>query len=168
MQPLEVISVNIWHILISLLNLLILFLIIKKFLYKPVKDVLDKRQATVDADYDAASKARLAAEADRDAYSERLAGADSEANEILRRAKENAERKSNQIVAGAEEKAAGLMRRASEEIELEKRKAIHDLKGDIVDISIELSKKVLEREVNEADHREMIDQFIEGIGETDD
>lgn len=168
MQPLEVISVNIWQILISLCNLLILFLIIKKFLYQPVKDILNKRKETVDADYAAASEARASAEADRIAYRDRLAGANSEADEILRRAKENAQRRSDQITAGAEEKAAGIMRRASEEIELEKQKAIHDLKGDIIDISMELTRKVLEREVNEEDHRGMIDQFIEGIGETDD
>ena len=42
MQSLEVISVNIWHILISLCNLLILFLIVKRFLFKPVKKALEK------------------------------------------------------------------------------------------------------------------------------
>ena len=61
-----------------------------------------------------------------------------------------------------------MVRRANEDIELEKRKAMHDLKGEIVDISMELTEKVLGRELNENDHREMIDEFIEGIGEFDD
>ena len=49
MQTLEVISVNVWQIIISLCNLLILFLIIKKFLFQPVQKMLDKRKASLDA-----------------------------------------------------------------------------------------------------------------------
>ena len=57
-QPLEVISVNLWQILISLCNLLLLFLIIKRFLYKPVKKVLAQRQAALQEQYDAAASAQ--------------------------------------------------------------------------------------------------------------
>ena len=48
LQPLDVISVNLWHILISLLNLVILFLVVKKFLFKPVKELFARRQAELD------------------------------------------------------------------------------------------------------------------------
>ena len=54
MQSLEVISVNFWQILISLLNLLILFLLFKKFLFKPVNNMLAKRQSEIDAKYEEA------------------------------------------------------------------------------------------------------------------
>ena len=58
MQSLEVISVNIWHILISLCNLLILFLIVKRFLFKPVKKALEKRDADIGERYSAANEAK--------------------------------------------------------------------------------------------------------------
>ena len=58
MQNLSVISVNIWQILISMVNLLILTLIIKKFLYKPVKKMMDARRAAIDEDYAQAKTAR--------------------------------------------------------------------------------------------------------------
>ena len=57
MQTLEIISVNLWQILISLANLTILFLLVKKFLYKPVKKVLAQRQSEIDSHYDAAKQA---------------------------------------------------------------------------------------------------------------
>ena len=57
MQNLDVISVNIWQILISLANLTLLFLIIKKFLYKPVKKVLQQRRDEIDSQYTAAAEA---------------------------------------------------------------------------------------------------------------
>ena len=58
MQSLEVISVNLWQILISLVNLFLLFLILKRFLYKPVKSVLEQRQKELDDQYEAAKKRR--------------------------------------------------------------------------------------------------------------
>ena len=60
-MSMEVISVNIWLILISLCNLLILFLILKKFLFKPVTKTLDERKKAIDADYAAAAEANSAA-----------------------------------------------------------------------------------------------------------
>ena len=57
MQNLNVISVNIWQILISLVNLLLLTLIVKKFLFKPVKKVMDQRKSAIDADYEQARTA---------------------------------------------------------------------------------------------------------------
>ncbi|MBO5930032.1 MAG: hypothetical protein J6Q27_01895 [Clostridia bacterium] len=62
MQSLEVISVNIWNILVSLLNLILLFLIVKKFLFKPVNRMLSKRQQELDAQYEAADEAKRIAE----------------------------------------------------------------------------------------------------------
>ena len=58
MQSLKVISVNIWMIIASLCNLLLLTWIVKKFLYKPVKKILDTRRAAIDADYEQAAAAR--------------------------------------------------------------------------------------------------------------
>jgi len=58
MQTLDIISVNIWQIIISLVNLLIIFLIIKKFLYKPVKKMLEDRQSTIENEYSQAVMAK--------------------------------------------------------------------------------------------------------------
>lgn len=91
MPTLDVISVNIWSILISLCNLLILFFIIKKFLYKPVRKMLAERQAAVDKVYSEADEALRSAEQDRLTYSQKLEQADSECDALLKSAKENAD-----------------------------------------------------------------------------
>ena len=54
MQTLDVISINLWQVLVSLANLVLLFLLVKKFLYKPVKEMLEQRQSTIDGEYAAA------------------------------------------------------------------------------------------------------------------
>ena len=67
MQTLEVISINLWLVLISLANLAILYMLVKKFLYKPVKRTIANRQAAIEEQYRAAAEAEAAAAASRDA-----------------------------------------------------------------------------------------------------
>lgn len=167
MQSLEVISVNIWDILISLLNLLLIFIIFKRFLYKPVRKFLDKRKAAIDADYSDAKEAKDAANAEKEAYEAKMKNAQNEADEMIKSAAATADRRSAKIIDDAKTKADGLIRQAHGEIELEKKKAADDIRREIADVSMLISEKVLEREINEDDHREFIDSFIEGIGEND-
>ena len=165
MQSLEVISVNIWDILISLLNLLIIFLLFKKFLYKPVRKVLDKRKGAIDEEYAAAEEAKQSALNDKQTYEMKLRTAQDEADEMIKKAAATADRRSAKIVDDAKEKADGIIRQAHSEVELEKKKAEDEIRHQIADVSALLTEKVLEREINEKDHREFIDSFIQGIGE---
>ena len=109
MQNLDVISLNVWDILISLANLLILFLILKKFLYAPVKRVIAEREAAISDKYAKAEAAKSAAEADLAAWNEKMATADDEADAIIKKATARAEKKQDQIIADAKERADGIV-----------------------------------------------------------
>ena len=165
MQNLDIISVNLWQILISLCNLLILFLLLKKFLYKPVRKVLAQRQAAVDEQYAAAEEAKTAAEADKAAWEAQMESAKATAAEMLASATASADRRGEQIVADAREKADRILRQAETDAALEREKATAGIKQEIVDVSALLAGKMIGREVNAADHRALIDSFIENIGE---
>ena len=164
MQTLDVISVNIWQILISLCNLLLLFWLFKRFLFKPVKNVLAKRQAELDASYERANMANAEAEKNKRSWEEKLATAEDEAHTILQNATEHARRRSDQIIEDAEVRAEGMIRLAKQEAELERKKAEDGMKREIVEVSTALSEKLLAREINTKDHRSLIDSFIEDIG----
>lgn len=168
MQTLDVISVNIWQILISLANLFLLYLILKRFLFKPVKKVLDERQKTVDTQYAAAAEAERAANESRTAWEGKLAEADARAEAILEDATSNAKARGEKIVAEAKERAEGILRVAESEAELERRKAAEDIKREIVEVSGALAEKMLAREINTEDHRALIDSVIEKIGDSND
>jgi F-type H+-transporting ATPase subunit b len=165
MQSLDVISVNIWQIVISLLNLLLLFLVVKKFLFGPVRKILAKRQGEIDVHYDAAKQAELDAQRDRAEWESKLAGADAQAEAILQSATENAQYRSDKIVAEAQERAQSILRVAQNEAELERKKAVDGIKREIVEVSGALAEKMLEREIKADDHRALIDSFIEEIGD---
>ena len=145
MQSLKVISVNIWAILASLANLLLLTWIVKKFLFKPVKKIVDARRAAIDADYEQAA-------------------AEQTSGQIIADATRIAEHRSNEIVAEAREKATELRRQAEADAVLERKKAEDDMKREIADVSTQLTGKLLQREINEEDHRALIDSFLQEMG----
>ena len=165
MQTLEVISVNLWQILISLLNLLILFLLFKKFLFGPVQAMLAKRQSEIDARYDAADEAKRQAEEDKALWDEKIGTVKTETDVMIKKAQDSAKRQSETIVAKAKEQADGIIRQAETQAQLEMQKAEESIKQEIVEVSTALANKLLEREINVDDHRELIDSFIEKIGD---
>lgn len=163
MQNLSVISVNIWQILISLVNLLLLTLIVKRFLFKPVKKIVDARRAAIDDDYARAQTAREEAEETRKSYEAAMAAAKVTGDQIIADASRAAEYRSNEIVAEARQKAAELRRQAETDAVLERKKAEEDMKREIADVSTQLTGKLLQREINEEDHRSLIDSFLKDL-----
>ncbi len=165
MQSLEVISVNLWQIVISLLNLLILFLLVKKFLFKPVNNMLSKRQKELDARYTDADEAKRIAEENKQLWDEKIATVKSETDEMIKDAQESAKRQGDSIVSKAKEQADVIIRQAENQIIYEKKKAKEEIKNEIVEVSTALVNKILEREINADDHRELIDSVIQKIGD---
>lgn len=165
MQNLDVISVNIWAIVASLANLLILTLIVKRFLFKPVKKIVDARRAAIDNDYAQAQAARDQAEECRQNYEAAMAAAKQTSDQIIADATRTAEYRSNEIVAEARQKATDIRRQAEADAVLERKKAEDDMKHEIAEVSTQLTGKLLQREINEEDHKKLIDSFLNDLGD---
>jgi len=163
MQNLDVISVNIWAILASLANLLILTLIVKRFLFKPVKKIVDARRAAIDGDYAQAKAAREEAEKSRRNYEAAMATAKQTGDQIIADATRTAEYRSNEIVTEARQKATDIRRQAEADAVLERKKAEDEMKREIAEVSTQLTGKLLEREINEEDHKKLIDSFLNDL-----
>lgn len=161
----EVISVNLWQMLISLCNLLILFLILKKFLYKPVRKMLAARQKDLDDTVKETEDAKADAEADAAKWAEKLSLADEESDRRIRTATDLAKSESEKILAGARADADQMVRSAKDQIALEQRAADQQMKKEIADLSAALAEKMLEREINKDDHDRLIDSFLSQLDE---
>ena len=162
-EYLELISLEVWHIVASILNLLILTLILKKFLFKPVHNMLAKRKEQVDELYREAEDSRRKAAEDKAFYGEKLAGAVEEAETIVRSAAQRADRQSDEILTDARRRAAETVRQAEEDIEQAKKKAMDELKNEVAEISVQIAENVVGRELNGDDHRQLIDSFIDRL-----
>ena len=160
-QSLDIISVNLWQILISLANLLIIYLILKKVLFAKVQGVMNTRQSQVTEMYDAADKSRTDAESMKQEYEEKLA----EADKIVRNATQTAQRRGDQIVQEASSQASHLKQKAEEEIAQEKRRMLTDVRGEISDLAVSIASKVVEREIRKEDQDTFVDEFIKNVGD---
>jgi F-type H+-transporting ATPase subunit b len=164
-QFLDIITVNVWNIVISLANLAVLFLVVRKFLFKPVRALFAERQADIDHQYGAAAEAQRVADENRDAWESKLKRADAEAARIVRDASDTAKYRAAQIIREADERSDGIISRAKSEAALERKRAEQDIKREIVGVSTAIAEKMLAREVKSADHRALIDDFIDKIGQ---
>lgn len=168
MQTSDVISINIWQMIVSLANLVILFRIVKKFLYKPVKKMLNARQDAIASQYNEAENAKNEALSQKQAYEKKLSDSKTEADGIIRSAVNLAKTKENEILEKAKSDAKNIIREAKEAAELEFAKAEEHIRYEIIDVSSLLTSRILEREINSDDHKRIIDAFIEGIGDSYD
>lgn len=165
MQHLDVISVNLWQILISLANLVLLFLAVKKFLYRPVKEMMERRRLNIEEDYDAAREARHRALAEQKQYEKKLKDAKEEAQEMVQEAAKNASFREKEILAQAKEEADRILVRAKEDADLEMKKAEEQIRREIAEVSASLTEKLLSREADEKDHDRWITSFTDEMGE---
>ena len=165
MQSLDIISVNIWQILISLINLLIIYRILKKFLFKPVQKVMNERQAQVDRIYGDANQSRAQAEQMKQEYEQRLASAREEADGLVKNAVQTAQKRSDQMVSEASAQASRIKQKADEEIAQQKKKMLQDVRDEISDLAVEIASKVVEREISPRDYDGFVDEFIRNVGE---
>jgi len=164
-ETLDFISVNYWPTLMAIGNLIILFLILKKFLFKPVNDILEKRANEVDTIYSEAEETRLKANKDKDLYEEKLKNAKKEADNVIKSAVERAEHRSEEIINAASIEADNRKRKAELEIALAKKKAIDEMKDNIADMVITLAQQVIEKEMDTDVHNTLIDEAIEKLGD---
>ena len=154
-----------WTFLAQICNLMIQLVIFKKFLLKPIRQVIADRKAKADSEIADAQKLRTEAEAMKAEYEQNLQNARTEANQIVAAAQKTATARSEEIVGEARAQAAALKQKAEADIAQERKKAVNEVKDEIGGIAMEIASKVVEREIKEADHQDLIDEFIKNVGE---
>jgi F-type H+-transporting ATPase subunit b len=158
------VGVNVWTMLFAWCNLLIVYFILKKLLFKPVKNMIDTRQKEVDDMYSDAEKNKSDAEKMKAEYEKKVAGAEAEAEEILKNAVRRATLREEDILKEAGERAQRVLDRAEEQIELEKKQAINEVKDQVSELAIGIAAAVIERDVSAEEHEELINDFIKNMG----
>ena len=154
-----------WRFLAQICNLMIQLVIFKKLLLNPVKKVIAERKAKADSQIADAEKFRTEAEAMKAEYEQNLQNARNEANQIVASAQKTAAARSEELLGEARAQAAALKQKAEADIAQERKKAVNEVKDEIGGMAMEIASKVVEREIKEADHQDLIDEFIKNVGE---
>ena len=154
-----------WTFLAQVCNLMIQLVIFKKLLLNPVKKVIAERKAKADSQIADAEKLRTEAEAMKAEYEQNLQNARTEANQVVAAAQKTAAARSEELLGEARAQAAALKQKAEADIAQERKKAVNEVKDEIGGMAMEIASKVVEREIKEADHQDLIDEFIKNVGE---
>ena len=154
-----------WTFVAQICNLMIQLVIFKKLLLNPVKKVIAERKAKADSQIADAQKLRTEAEAMKAEYEQNLQNARTEANQIVAAAQKTATARSEELLGEARAQAAALKQKAEADIAQERKKAVNEVKDEIGGMAMEIASKVVEREIREADHKDLIDELIKNVGE---
>ncbi|MDO4280192.1 MAG: F0F1 ATP synthase subunit B [Peptococcaceae bacterium] len=152
-------------VICAIINFLVLFFLLKKFLYKPVFNMLDARASEIEKNMTEAEQARDEAASLKAEYEANLKNAQTKAQEIIQNANKLGEETRSEIVAKAREEAARASDKAREEIAREKEQAIKDLRAEVADLAVDAASKIIGRNVTVADHENLVNEFIKEVGD---
>ena len=161
----EFVSIAPWTIILTWVNLIILVLIMKKLLFKPIMNVLSQREEEVKTMYTKAEDAQRSAQKLESEYTSKLSSAKEEAAQIMKDATHEATLRGEEIVSSAQQKASAILEKAQKEIEREKEVAVSEIKNDIASIAVDIAQKVIEKDINESDHEKLVEEFIDSWGD---
>ena len=166
MGPGEFLNINFFTALFTLFNTVLLFMVLKHFLFQPVMKMIADRQKEIDDLYDAAGSAKASAEALEAEYQQKLSVAAETSERLVKEATDRGRIREEEIIRQANREASAILDKATADIAQEKKKAINDAKDEISDIAMAIAEKVVGRSLNAADQASLVDHFIEELGET--
>ncbi len=148
------------------INVFILFFALSYLLFNPVRDVLEKRKQKIAGELEQAAADKNDAEAMKAEYEAKLKEVDEESERILEAARRKAKAREDEIVRQAKAEAARIIERGSHEVELEKKKAVDELKQELVNIAAMMAEKAVGNSINIKIQDALIDETLREMGES--
>ena len=161
----SLVTVNPVTLIAQICNLFIQLLIVKIFFLDKIKAILDQRREAADREITDAQAAHAEAKAIKETYEQNMREARAKADDLIVSAQKTATARSEEIIGQAQKTAAQIKQKAASDIEMEKKKAINDAKNEISGLAMAIAGKVVERELNGADQEQLIDRFIDELGD---
>ena len=143
MESQQLVTIIPWTFIAQILNLFIQAYLIKRFLFKPINEVLQKRQKLADQNIQEAKKAKEDAEA----------------------VKADAGIRAEEMIKEAQAEVSSIKAKAEADIRLERKKALNEVKDEIGSLAMDIAGKVVEKEIHEDEHKALIDEFLQNVEE---
>ena len=147
----------------QILNFLILVFVLAKFAYKPVVRIMDERKNKIAGDLEAAEKAKDEAEAVKAEYAAKLANARQEAQAIIDNARKTAQAAHDKIVAETKAEQDQIIATAKEAIALEKKKAMDDIRVQVISLSMIAAGKIVEQKLGSEEDKKLAGEIVDSI-----
>lgn len=147
-----------------LVAFIILWIILAKFGWPLFDGMLKKREDTIKNSLEKSEEARQESERLLAEYREQLEGAKAQAQQMLNNARQSCDAMESEAKQKAQEEAAAIVAKAKVAIEAEKQSAISELKGSVVDLSVDIATRVIGEDFSDEEHRKLIERYVKEAG----
>ena len=163
----QVIKIDI-NLVFTIINLLVLYLLMKKFLFGPIIKVMDVRKAMIDQQFAGAKEQEDQAKALKEQYEGALKSAREESFQIMEQARKEAKAQADKTVEDTQAKVSAMLAKALEDINTERENAMRQMKDDVASLAMEAAGKIIGKNSGADQDLSLYDQFIEKAGDPDD
>ncbi|HAG42177.1 MAG TPA: ATP synthase F0 subunit B [Clostridium sp.] len=157
-------DINLSIVLAGTINFFIFFFILRKFVFKPTMEMIESRKQEVESSFAKAKFEENRVESLKIEQEEKVKRYKEEGQKLIETYKVKAERVYDEMIEEAKKEADIVRARAKQDIEREKRKAESEIKSQVIDLSLVLAEKALEKKIDEDEHKRLIDEFISKVG----
>ena len=165
MDILNTMGVNIKSVIVQGVGFLILLFVLKKFLFGKISALIKERTEGIKSSYTTLEEERAAAEKLKIEYQNKLSAAETEVSRKIQEAVLEGQRISEGIIQRASEEAELIKKKAQEWIEQERKRALSEIKNQVVTLSILASSKIIQQSINQQTAKKLVDNLIEEIEE---
>lgn len=152
-------------ILIQILGFLVVLIVFKMFLFKPILALLDSRRKDIEDDYHKAESTREAAQVQKAEYDRRLTEVEEEIRQLKSEEVKDAQRMKDEIIADARVQSDKILAKADAELTRAREQAVVEMRSTLADLVVKAAGKVIDAELDADKHSVLIDEFIEELDE---
>ena len=156
------------NLVFTIINLLVLYLLMKKFLFGPIIKVMDVRKAMIDQQFAGEKDQEDQAKALKEQYEGALKSAREESFQIMEQARKEAKAQADKTVEDTQAKVSAMLAKAQEDINTERENAMRQMKDDVASLAMEAAGKIIGKNSGADQDLSLYDQFIEKAGDPDD
>jgi F-type H+-transporting ATPase subunit b len=163
-EALSALGVNIKIVIIQAIGFLILLWLMKKFLFGRIQGIMQKRREEVVEGYERNERVRQELEELKNNYEARLANIESEATQKMEQAVKEAQKLAQEILTTTRQEADEIRERAVYDFNQEKKKALTEIRDEVVNLSMELTTKMIQKSMDKKTAEKLVDDFIGEFG----
>ena len=149
----------------ALIAFLIILVVLQKLVWPSVLEMMEKRQAKIQSDLEAAERSKLQAAEEARSYEAKILDAHHEADAIVAKAKKEAEEVRSAVLAKAQREAADIIAKAHGAVDSERHKAMIELSSSVVDLSVEIASKIIGNDLSVEEQRRLAEKYLAEVGE---
>ncbi len=157
-------SLNAFKVLMVALNLIILYTVLRKLLFKRVTEFMENRTKSIKDSLENADKVKAEADELRLQYENQLKSARDKGDKIIEEARVKAEKESDRIIAAARQESESILAKAMEQIEQERTQMLKEIRGQVAGLALAAASKVIEANMDTEANRALVDRFIDEAG----